>query len=56
MNYQKSKKISWMVTGAMNASLDSKDGCVSFSPDPWTSKENAYPEELKFWNFQDMFL
>ena len=42
----KAKKISWMVTGAINASLGSKDGCISFSPDPWSSKENAYPEEL----------
>ena len=42
----KTKNISWIVTGAINASLGSKDGCISFFPDPWSSKEKAYPQEL----------
>ena len=42
----KTKNISWVVIGAMNASLGSKDGCISFFPDPWSSEEDAYPLEL----------
>ncbi len=42
----KRKKISWIVTGVMNSSLGSKEGCISFFPDPWSSEEKAYPKEL----------
>ena len=42
----KSKKISWIATGVMNSRLGNKEGCISFFPDPWSSEEKAYPEEL----------
>ena len=40
------KNISWIVTGAMNAKKGSSKGCISFFPDPWSSKETAYPKDL----------
>jgi len=45
-NLSKRKKISWIVTGVMNSNLGSREGCISFFPDPWSSEEKAYPKEL----------
>ncbi len=45
-NLAKNKKISWMAIGVMNSRLGNKEGCISFFPDPWSSEEKAYPEEL----------
>ncbi len=40
------KNIKWIVMGVMNSSKGNSKGCVSFFPDPWSSKEKAYPKEL----------
>ena len=40
------KNKSWIVTGAMNAKKGGSKGCISFFPDPWSSQEKAYPQDL----------
>ena len=46
------KNITSGVWGAMNASKASSNNTLYFLPDPWTTSENAFPEELG--NFLDL--
>ena len=39
-------QLRWAVIGPLNAKKGSSLGCVSFLPDPWSSNEKAYPNEL----------
>jgi len=42
------RKISSGIWGAMNSKRSKASNCCFFFPDPWTTAENAYPEELNY--------
>jgi len=45
-NLANKKNINWVVNGVMNSKKGDSKGCILFIPDPWSSDEKAFPEEI----------